>query len=227
MSKIGILIVDDQRAIIDKFAHIIASVRDMEVLAAVSSGYEGVLEAALIQPDIILMDKDMETNQCGIRAAQVINSRFPEMKIILLIDNEEKSVIQSAYKAGIVDYIPKNAPSSEIIRTLRGVHRLRHPGEQAITDKFYRRTLHPEGVRDSFMYTLTVVSQLTPIELEITKLIVEGRSANEIAEIRKTNIESIQESINRILNKFNKNSINELIKVLQTLSIMDLLNHIF
>ena len=224
MARIGILIVDDENQIIRDLMKLLSSYTDFEILGTASSGYEAVLEAALLQPDIILMDCDMESSESGIHASKVLSQRFPHMKIILLIEEEESNLIQSASKAGIVDYILKKASSGEIIKIIKEVAKLDTPKQQSITERYYQRTVHPEGVRDSLMYTLTVVSQLSPTELEIIRLLVEGKSLEQISEIRNIDIQSLNRTIKYILQKFNKKSVDELIKVFVTLNIMELLD---
>lgn len=224
MARIGILIVDDDQQVIKNLTKVLSSINDIEILGTASSGYEGVLEASLLQPDIVLMDCDMESPLCGIHASKVLSQHLPDMKIIILLDEEQSDLIQSAFKAGIVDYILKNATPGEIIRTIKEVNKLVNPRDQIIMDKFYQRTLHPEGVQDSLMYTLTIISQLTPGELEIIKMIMEGKNCHQISELRKVDLETVNKSISHILEKFNKDSIDELIKVIKTLNIMELLD---
>lgn len=224
MARIGILIVDDENQILRAFMKILSSYADFEILGIASSGYEAVLETVLLQPDIILMDCDMEAPAAGIHASKALLQRFPHMKIILLIEEVESELIQAAAKAGIVDYIPKNASPSEIIKIIKEVDSLDNPKQQSITEKYYQRTVHHEGVRDSLMYTLTVVSQLKPAELEIIRLLIEGKSLEQISQIRKIDTQSLNRSIKYILQKFNKKSIDELIKVFVTLNITELLD---
>ena len=224
MARTGILLVEADYEVIRSFLKILSPFTDFEILATASSGYEAVLEGALLQPDIILMDCDMETPGAGIHASKVLLHRFPHIKIILLIEKEESNLIQTAAKAGIVDYILKEASASEIIKIIKEVDRLDHPKHQSITEKYYQRTVHPDGVQDSLMYTLTVVSQLRPSELEIIRLLIEGKSLEQISQSRKIDIQTLEKTIKYILQKFNKKTVEDLVKMFVTLNIIELLD---
>ena len=226
MARIGILIVDDDKQFIKNLTKILSSYIDIEILGMVSSGYEGVLEAALLQPDVVLMGHSMESPLSGIHASKALLKHFPNMKIVILIDDEQSDIIQAANKAGIVDYILKKSSPKEIVKTIKEVARLIDPRHDTIADKFYRRTLHREGVHDSLMYTLTKVSLLTPGELEITKMLAEGMDYHQISKLRNVDLQSIHKTVDSILKKFNKESVDELIKVIKTLNLMELLDNI-
>jgi len=226
MARIGILIVDDDKQFIKNLTKVLSSAADIEILSIVSTGYEGVLEAALLQPDVVLIGHSMESPLSGIHASKALLKHFPNMKIIILIDDEQSDIIQEANKAGIIDYILRKSPPKEIIKIIKDVDKTVDPRHDTIIDKFYRRTLHREGVHDSLMYTLTKVSLLTPTELEITKMLAEGMDYHQISKLRNVDLETVNKTVNNILNKFNKESVDELIKVIKTLNLMELLGNI-
>ncbi len=226
MHKIGVLIVDDDSCIIENLQAKISKEKDMEVIGTASTGYEGVLEAALLKPHILLIDNHMEMQGAGIYAAETLLKRFGHMKMIILIDREESEIIHTCLKSGIVDYVVKDESPTVIIQTIREAYNTIHPYEKDIPMKFYERNVHPRGIKDSLMYTLTVVSQLTPGELEIIKLLTEGYGIHDIAEIRNVSVDMIQNQTKRVLRKFSKKSTDELVEVLLTLNITEFLDHI-
>lgn len=58
------------------------------MVAAVQNGYEAVMKTVLCQPDVILMDIEMETRTAGLDAASQILSQYPQVKIIILTSYE-------------------------------------------------------------------------------------------------------------------------------------------
>jgi DNA-binding NarL/FixJ family response regulator len=225
MDKIGILIIDDDNDVIERLKSIVSNESDMELLGIATTGYEGVMEAALLKPNVVLVDEDIDTTGSGLEAARTILRKFPDINIIILTEDEKSQVIPTYSKTGIADYVLKDAPPASITHIIRDACNADNPYDRDIPAKFYRRSVHPKGVKDSFMYTLNIVSQLTPREFEILKLLTDGNGIHEIAEIRNEKAETVQQQIDAILKKFNKKSTEELIKVLSTLNIIEFLDN--
>ena len=189
------------------------------------NGYDALLDVLLLKPDLLLVEASIDGPGTGVLLARALLKRQPGQKILLLSDGVTQHSLRPASEAGIVDYLLKGDPPEMVLSVLRHAQGLLHPGQQELSERFYTRNIHPEGVGDSLMYTLTVVSQLTPKELEITKGLAEGKSYAEIARVRRTPLEEIEEHGARILEKFGKKDPNALARMLRILNIMEFFDH--
>lgn len=109
MKKVKLLVVDDLKIHIRRLQRLIDAQEDLEVVATAENGYEAVMMAAMHEPDIILMDIQMEHNMAGIEAAKQINEKLPNIKIIMLTVHKDDSIVFAAFQTGIVDYVLKTA----------------------------------------------------------------------------------------------------------------------
>ena len=112
---IKVLIAEDMPALLKKYQRLLEKDSELEVVAAVQNGYEAVMKTVLCQPDVILMDIEMETRTAGLDAASQILSQYPEVKIIILTSYEDDENVFQAFKLGVSDYVLKNSKQEELI----------------------------------------------------------------------------------------------------------------
>ena len=77
---IKVLIAEDMPALLKKYQRLLEKDGELEVVAAVQNVYEAVMKTVLCQPDVILMDIEMETRTAGLDAASQILSRRPAVR---------------------------------------------------------------------------------------------------------------------------------------------------
>ena len=115
---LNVLIVDDDEA----FREIIK--RQMgpgvKVIGEAARGDDGVLLAAELRPDVVLMDLDLPGLD-GIAATRQIKAEAPHVKVILLTPRDEEAYLSSTGKTGADSILPKRAVRAEILSRLRVV----------------------------------------------------------------------------------------------------------
>lgn len=94
--------------------------KDVQVLAAVSSGEEAVLLVERHRPDVAMLDVRMPGTG-GIAAAREISTRWPEVGVVLLTMHHEDEVIFEGMAAGARAYLLKDCSQKEMLDTLREV----------------------------------------------------------------------------------------------------------
>ena len=98
--KIRVMVAEDLPLLREDFCDVVSSQEDMEVVGSAASGEEIVALAAGTPCDVILMDIEMETIDAGIRAAEVITAKNPEIKILFLTAHETDDMITNAMGTG-------------------------------------------------------------------------------------------------------------------------------
>ncbi len=164
-SEITILTVDDHPLIRDGLAAVIGREPDMRVVAEAGDGEEAVEQYRAHQPSIVLMDLRMPVMD-GVEAIQAIRGEFPGARIIALTTYEGDEDIYQALAAGASGYLLKDMLRTELIEVIRKVHQGFRGIPPAIAAKL---AVHTPRIG------------LTPRELEVLRLMAEGKSNPEIA----------------------------------------------
>ena len=226
MDKIKTLIISTNGAHSEHLAYAISRSKRIKLIDIITNGYNGVLEASLLKPDIIIISHDLETKASGVLAANALIHHVPSLKIIMTYNNLEEKTKPLLLSMGIYDILSEGAGIDEIIDSIYNVHSMNAPNHEYISSNYNRRNLYVNGAKDSLMYTLNIVSQLRPKELGTIKLLVDNLSFEEIANIKNSDVESVIKETNTILKKFDKKTTNELIQVLHELNIIEFLDNI-
>lgn len=224
--KIKVLIAEDMLPIMRRYKNILEKDEDIEVVGAVDNGYEATMLTAIHRPDVILMDIEMETKTAGLDASKQILNQFPDTKIIILTVYEDDDLVFSAFKLGVADYIIKNSKPSEIVQCVKDAYNNCSPIRPVIAQKIKREFQRVKKSEDQFLYALQIITQLTPTELDVLDLFSKGYSRYEICQIRHVELSTIKTQIHSILKKFEKDSINDVVVMLNQLEIFDTLHNI-
>ena len=219
MEKIKVMIVDDFTQIVDCFKMAISRESDMVVVATANSGKEAVKKAADTNPDVILMDISMEYELAGVDAIKTIKESGLKSKIIVITVNENDMVTFNAYVAGAVDYISKNASIVEIITAIHNAYNnklsIKYDVAEQIIDKINQLT----NERNSLLWVVNIIAKLTTSEHEVLKLLCEGFSYKQIAQMRYVEYVTIHSQANSILKKFELKKMKEVVKLVKTLNL--------
>lgn len=203
---IKILIADDHKLLIDGLSHVLAKKKNIEISGIASDGVESVEQAALLKPDIILMDISMPRLN-GIDACRKILRDHPNTKIIMLSMHADRRYIQESIRVGAKGYILKESASSEVISAIDAVHK----GEMFFGEKIREQVLHEyvELVREGDKAT---ESPLSIREREVLQLLAEGKSTKDVASILNVSIKTVESHRKQVMDKLNLHSIAELTK---------------
>jgi len=164
--KISVLLVDDHSLVRRGFRRILEDADDIEVVGEASDGAEAVRVAKELSPQLIVMDCALP-GMNGLAATREILASNPEICVLMLSMHSEETWVNQALDAGARGYILKSALDLELVTAIRRVM----TGEIVLDPKVERfDTL--KGERGT---------GLTPRELQVLQLIVDGKSNKEIA----------------------------------------------
>jgi DNA-binding NarL/FixJ family response regulator len=167
-NKITILLVDDHSLVRRGFRRILEDEPDMEVVGEAADGAEAVRLAGDLHPQVVVMDCALP-GMNGLDATRAILTDAPNTAILMLSMHSESTWVRQAIDAGAKGYILKNALDLELGAAIRKVA----AGETVFDPQVEQRT-SLKGERNS---------GLTPRELEVLQMIVDGKSNKEIAAV--------------------------------------------
>jgi DNA-binding NarL/FixJ family response regulator len=188
--KAGVLLADDHTLVRDGLRLLIDAAPDLDVVAEASDGVEAVELGLDPKVHLALLDVAMP-RRTGIQAARELARRRPELRILMLSMHDVSEYFLESVKAGAAGYVLKTVADRDLIEACRAALR----GETFIYPDTVRALLrehleHPSG-RDL----------ITPREQEVTKLIAEGHTSDEIAEILVISPRTVERHRENILAK--------------------------
>jgi EAL domain-containing protein (putative c-di-GMP-specific phosphodiesterase class I) len=116
--RIRVLIADDEAAIREALADLLASEDSLELVAVATDTDEAIELAGRTMPDVALLDVKMPGGG-GPRAAREIRAITPHTRVVALSAHEDRSSVLEMLRAGVVGYVVKGASAEEILETVR------------------------------------------------------------------------------------------------------------
>lgn len=119
---IRILLVDDQKTVIESLSAWLVPVVNFEVVGAASDGYSAIEKVESLKPNVVLVDMEMPV-MGGIETTAAICQKFIGIKVIVLSMHDDHDYITAALQAGATGYLLKNTPKEELIEAITFVNR--------------------------------------------------------------------------------------------------------
>lgn len=172
-NKTTVLLVDDHELVRAGFRRLLEDGDKLVVVAEAGSGEQAVQDYAKFHPDVVVMDISMP-GIGGIGAIERIIARSPEARILVLSVHEDGVFTSRALQAGAKGFIPKRSAPEEMIRAV----------EQVAQGKMF---IDPDIAQQIAMQKVTgsenIIDALSQREFEVFRLLAEGKTVNEIADI--------------------------------------------
>ena len=197
MDSISILIADDHPPFRAGLRALLESASDLVVVGEVGSGTEAVIQAAKLQPDVILMDLQMP-EVSGIEATRRILHTSPHISILVLTMFEDDDFVFAALRAGARGYLLKGSLKAEILRAIRGVSN----GEAIFGPTIARRLMsYFAGIQQPHVVPDYAFPELTERKREILVLIAQHHSNQKIAEQLGVTLKTVRNHVSNIFSK--------------------------
>jgi len=217
--RIKVLVAEDIEPIRRHYAEILSKDPSIDVVAQVGNGYEAVLRTALLRPDVILMDIEMEEKDAGLRATREILKQFPETRIIVLTVYKEDELVFSAFQMGVCDYLVKDSKALDIIKCVKDAHLGQSPIRSEIASMIRTEFRRVKSYESSFRELLELLIRLTPTEIDILCLLARGMGRKEICEYRHVEMTTLKTHVHSVLKKLGKDSIQGVLDTLNDLEL--------
>ena len=172
-----ILLADDHELVRGGLKLVLESVPDLRVVAEAGDGAEARELALREDLDLAVLDVSMP-RLTGLQVAAEISRYRPELRTLMLSVHDSEQYFFEALKAGASGYELKSSANQDLIEAcraaLRGEPFIYPAAASALVRDYLDRAMQGEEAP---------TDPLTPRELEVTKLIAEGLTSEEIAEV--------------------------------------------
>ena len=191
---IHILLVEDQAIVRNGLKMIIEQDKEYQIVAEASNGYEALEILEKVHIDLILMDVRMPKMN-GIEATKKIKARFPSMKILILTTFDDEEYAYQTLKDGAMGFILKSSDPKKLLQSIRSVREgglvIQEDVAAKLMPKLLQHQLKPQ-IDEQLI-------NLSERELEIVKLVGEGKTNKEIATLLFLSVGTVKNHITHIL----------------------------
>jgi two-component system response regulator NreC len=199
-----VLIADDHGVLRAGLRALLKTEEDLQVVDEAADGETALRLASRLRPDIVLLDLSMP-GPGGIEVTRKLKEMLPATRVLILTVHEDETLLREALKAGASGYIIKRAVESELINAIQAVSR----GEIYVHPAMTRWLLQePEPAAPKRRDPAT----LTPREIEVLRLIVQGHTNSQIAEVLTLSVRTIESHRANLMGKLGLQSRVELVR---------------
>jgi len=209
---IKIALVDDHAVLLEGMKRIINHEEDMEIIGFGTNGVEAVEIVKKLNPDVLIMDINMPQMD-GVKATQIIKQVSPSTEVLILTMYDREEYLFDVMRAGASGYILKDAPSDELIQAIRVVANGESMLTPSMTKKLFSLYLNQqipspleeqtekENERKDAETRELNNETLSPREVEVLHLLVDGKSNQEIADTLCISDKTVKIHVNKIYKK--------------------------
>lgn len=169
--QVRIIIADDSFVFRESITALLSQDPEISIVGLASNGKEAFDLCCRHKPDIVIMDVRMPVCN-GIEGTKLIKNHMPEVKVIMFTTFEDQDFITEAIKYGAEGYVLKDSGQDHIRMVIKSVHK-GYP-------VFHKKALISMVQSISESKNGKVEINLSQVEQQILKLVVEGKSNKEI-----------------------------------------------
>jgi DNA-binding NarL/FixJ family response regulator len=207
----SVFVVDDQEIVAEGLLIALGTVPGLRAAGRATSAAEAIEALALIQPDVVIIDRQLPDGS-GIELAARIVIAFPGTGVVILAGHPDSSSLAAALEAGCRGYLAKRSTFDSLVSTVRRVV----VGEVAIPAGMLQdlaRHLDPRRVRPA--------EELTAREREVLVLLAGGSSTDDIARTLELSSHTVRTHVRSILHKLNAHSRLQAVSTARALELLD------
>ncbi len=205
--KKKILIVDDHPLVRTGIRSLLEQERDFEVAGEAESRTEVIEFLASQKPDLVLLDISLRGSD-GIEVTKAIRCEYEDVPILIVSMHDEALYAERALRAGANGYIMKQEVAENVVKAIRQVLSAKIYVSDAMRQKVLRDLTQPNADIKS-----TPMERLSDRELEVFRMIGEGKGTREIAQALNLSIKTIETYRAHIKEKLSIKSAAELARV--------------
>jgi DNA-binding NarL/FixJ family response regulator len=210
-----IVIADDHPLVRDALVQLLNDLPDVEVVGEAKDGREAQELCRRVRPDLVLMDVRMPRMD-GLEATCAIKREFPKIAVLILSSFEDPNYLARAILGGAAGYVLKGATKQEIVEAIRGVLSGESPIDQELSAQLLSQLLlksqQEEGdlaispapasrLEEGHSGEPHLPLSLSPREVEVLKLLAEGRTNSQIARMLRISLSTVKKHVRYVIAK--------------------------
>lgn len=199
---IHIVLADDHHLVRQGIRALLEKEDDLEVVGEAVDGREAADLVLRLVPDVLVMDIAMPKLN-GIKAAQLLQEAGCPTRIVILSMYTEDFLVQQALKNGAKGFLPKGSVAEELLLAVRAASRGAVYLSPAISSTAFKPAATAPGS----------IGQLTPRELQLLQLISEGNTNNQMAELLRISVKTVERHRTKLMAKLKVRNLVELMRV--------------
>jgi len=204
--KSRVFIVDDHPLVREGLTNLINGQDDLIVCGEAKDSAQTIEGMVKARPDVALIDISLE-NESGLELVKQLRSQFPQVALIILSMHDEGLYAERALRAGARGYVVKHETSKSVLASIRQVL----AGGVYVSGKIVKRmALRLASSREAL--ARSPVERLSDRELEIFRLLGQGRTPSQIAGDLNLSLKTVQAYCARAKEKFGVTSLTELLR---------------
>lgn len=198
-----ILLVDDHKIMRDGLRAMLKNSGDFRVVAEAETGLDAIQQARALKPSLVLMDISLPGLN-GIEAMVEILRYLPDTRVVILSMFDDENSVMQAIRGGARGFVLKRASHEDLMDALRTVARGGTYLSPQVSDTFLSRIqrgdLNERGNR-------SVLDGLTPRELQVMRLVAEGKTSKEIAVLLNLGLQTVRSYRKTLMKKLNVSNV--------------------
>jgi len=202
---IRVLIAEDHTIVREGLKALLAARSGIDVIAEVGNGRAAVEQAQALRPDVVVMDLNMpELN--GLEATRLIReTQGLETQVLILSMHSSEEYVRPALRAGASGYLLKGSGLSDLVSAIEAI-----AGGNAFFSPEVARIVLQDSRRPARSGPAS--NKLSQRELQVLKLVAEGKSSPEIAKILHLSVKTIEGHRSRIMAKLETRNVVGLVR---------------
>lgn len=200
MSAYAIALADDHALFRQGMRRIIEEVEGLRVVGEAGDGLELLELLKKTSPDLVILDIAMP-NLRGLEAAREIKRLYPHVKVLLCTMHRKKDFLQKALEAGVEGFLVKEIADTELVQAIQAIRVGQKFFSPLISDRLVDLARQP-----------LATDPLTKREREVAKLLAEGRSSKEIAELLYISSYTVRRHRDNIMRKLELKGLADLVR---------------
>jgi len=198
-----ILLVDDHKIMRDGLRAMLKHSGDFRVVAEAETGLDAIQQARALRPALVLMDISLPGLN-GIEAMAEILRYLPETRVVILSMFDDENSVMQAIRGGARGFVLKRASHEDLIDALRTVARGGTYLSPQVSDTFLHRIQRGDLNQRS---ARGVLDGLTPRELQVMRLVAEGKTSKEIAVLLNLGLQTVRSYRKTLMKKLNVSNV--------------------
>jgi DNA-binding NarL/FixJ family response regulator len=204
--KRSVFLVDDHPLVREGLANLINQQDDLVVRGEAEDSAGALAGIAATRPAVALIDISLK-NESGLELVKNLEIQFPLVALIVLSMHDEALYAERALRAGARGYVMKRETTKSVLTAIRRVLE----GDVYVSERVVNTMARRMGSARKTAAT-SPVEQLSDRELEIFRLLGQGRTTSQIAEDLHLSLKTVQAYCARAKEKFGVNSLGELLR---------------